>query len=221
MDNEYINLHLLADRYVQNAMSEAELAAFEERLVWDEQLRNEVDLADMLRKGMRAVAISDEAQPLTLFSRVFDAVSTPKFALAASILLVASLAVNVSQLQREAGDAGQLARNPIILPPLGTRSAGLETIQVDPNSWTIMLVDVVSGYASYRVTISDRAGASPPVFDQDGLSTTYPDALAVGLPGVDLPAGTYILRLAGLPTAAPQSDPYQDIYAIPFRVTVP
>ena len=56
MDRNYINQHLLVDRYLNNSLDQAELDAFEERLVWDRELIDEVELAERLRDGLKRAA---------------------------------------------------------------------------------------------------------------------------------------------------------------------
>ena len=70
MDSNYIEQHLLIDRYLQGTLKEGENDAFEERMVWDKDLVDEVDLARQLREGLRAAATAPErvAQPRGPFS---------------------------------------------------------------------------------------------------------------------------------------------------------
>jgi len=56
MDKQYIRTHLVVDRYLQGALSAREVAEFEERLTWDEELLDELDLAEHLRG---AVGLAD------------------------------------------------------------------------------------------------------------------------------------------------------------------
>ncbi len=56
MDRNYMNLHLVVDRYLQGTLQDDEKTEFEERLLWDEELMDELDLAERLREGLRASA---------------------------------------------------------------------------------------------------------------------------------------------------------------------
>ena len=56
METDYIKMHMVIERYVQGKLSDDEVVAFEERLVWDKALQEEVDLAEAMRDWLRESA---------------------------------------------------------------------------------------------------------------------------------------------------------------------
>ena len=59
MDKKYIERHGMVDRYLQGTLPESEVAGFEERLTWDQELLDEVELAERLRAGLRGATGED------------------------------------------------------------------------------------------------------------------------------------------------------------------
>jgi hypothetical protein len=226
MDSNYIEQHLLIDRYLRGTLKEGEIDAFEERLVWDQALVDEVDLAMHLREGLQAAATAREyvAEPqgFNLAAMVMGILAVPQYAAAASFLLAITLTAGVlmNPFVDLGGSRGNLASQTEIVPLLTVRSATVQTIHVDQNAWTVLLVDVMGTYTSYRVTVrGDEAGAEA-IWVQDGLTLTYPDALAIGMPGDKLDAGRYVLSLEGVVVADSGSRTYEHIQDIPFETAV-
>ena len=56
MEIDYIKSHMVIERYVQGKLTDDEDAEFEERLVWDQELQDEVELAETLRSWLHASA---------------------------------------------------------------------------------------------------------------------------------------------------------------------
>ena len=57
MDKAELQMMQLVDRYIAGQLDDEELVRFEERLVWDEALQDDVFLAEQLRKGLRALPL--------------------------------------------------------------------------------------------------------------------------------------------------------------------
>lgn len=223
MDSNYIEQHLLIDRYLQGTLKEGEKDAFEERMVWDKDLVDQVDLAEHLREGLRAAATAREyvAEPrgFNLAALVTGILTVPQYAAAAAsalaVMLTAGVLLNPSV--NIGGSQGTTAMQTDIVPLLAVRSGSVQTIDVDQNAWTVLLVDVMGDHTSYRVTVrKDEAGAEP-IWVQDGLMPTYPDALAVGMPGNTLDAGSYVLSLEGVIDADSDEKTYEHIQNIAFE----
>ena len=100
MDTNYIDMHLLTDRYLQGTLADGEKAEFEERLVWDQELIDELDLAERLRDGLRESMANDRytVSPGTagMVGRLFDLLAVPQYAAVASFVLGVTLTVGVS-----------------------------------------------------------------------------------------------------------------------------
>lgn len=196
MDRSYIDRHLAIDRYLHGRLTDAEIDEFEERLVWDQELQDEVDLAERLRAGLKAVAPAGEfaadGDP-GLLSRLAGTLSMPRYAAAASFLVGVSLAALL------AGDrqAGSLEGPTTVLPLMVMRSADLQTIPVDADGTMVLMVDVPLDYADFRVSIR-REEVADPFWTRANLEPGYTEALAVALPGHELAPATYILTVEGV-----------------------
>jgi hypothetical protein len=223
MDRNYIEQHLLVDRYVQGRLQGSERDEFEERLVWDEALVEDVQLAEHLRDGLRAAtaarAHSAEAPGFDLVAMVAGLFAVPQFAAAASFLLAVTLTIGVltSPLVEFDSQSGNPTLQTTIIPLFATRSEDVPTIEVDPATWTVLLVDVMGDYATYRVTVRKDESGSQAIWMQDGLMPTYPDSLAIGMPGDALAAGRYILTIEGVSPDGAGDATYERIQEMPFE----
>jgi len=223
MDSNYIEQHLLIDRYLRGTLNEGENDAFEERLVWDKALVDEVDLAKHLREGLQAAATAREyvAEPqgFDLAAMVMGVLAVPQYAAAASFLLAITLTAGVlmNPFVEFGGSRGNLASQTEIVPLLAVRGASVQTINVDNDAWTVLLVDVMGTYTSYRVTVREDEAGGEAIWVQDGLTPTYPDALAIGMPGDKLDAGRYVLSLEGVTDADSGTRTYEHIQDISFE----
>lgn len=212
---------LAVDRYVRGSLSEAETASFEERMVWDRNLLDAVDLGDRLRDGMHAVFTQGGAAPgdgRAPFDRIAAWLEKPRYAAAASFLL----AVGLAALARTTGPAPD--REPVLQDGLpteivalfATRSDEAIEVSVSTDSWTVLLADAPYGYDRFRAAVRRRDDAAKTVWSRADLRPTYPESLAVGMPGRLLPGGRYVLTLDGV---APGADGYERIQEIAFVVS--
>lgn len=222
MDRKYIDMHLVVDRYLQGVLAESEKAEFEERLVWDHELIDEVDLAEHLREGLRE-SVAEEKYTTSHANRglvvwLADVLSTPQYAAAASFLLAVTLTTGV--LLNPFAPAEEYQANPSttteIVPLLVLRGETAQTIRIDHQSWTVLLVDVMGDYDVYRVRIRRDESDADAFWTQSGLRPTYPDALAVGMPGKLLAAGRYVLTLEGLRDTETGEKAYEHLQDIAF-----
>lgn len=245
MDRKYIDMHLLIERYLQGSLAEAEQVEFEERLVWDQELMDELSLAERMREGLKAsaadVGYSVTAAQAGPVNRLFGLLSVPQYAAAASFLLAVTLttALFLSPLGPDS-NSGDYAATPSAVPPdlspqlnatlsalqnvpteivplFAVRGASPQAIVVNDASWVVLLVDVVASYDSYRVSVRKDESGAEPFWMQDGLSPTYPDALAVGLPGSSLPPGEYILSIDGTQPSQSGEKAFEHIQEIHFE----
>jgi hypothetical protein len=223
MDRDYIDMHLLTDRYLRGTLAEGETVEFEERLVWDQELIDELDLAERLRDGLQE-SITDDKYTAShgnfgIVARLSGLWSVPQFAAAASVLLAVTLTAGVllNSLMPDGGYQGNQATPTEIIPLLAVRGATVQTIVVNDNAWTVLLVDVTGSYDAYRVTIRKDESGAEHFWMQDELMPTYPDALAVGMPGNALAAGRYVLGLEGVRDFGTGEKTYEHIQDIPFE----
>jgi hypothetical protein len=225
MDRNYIKQHLLVDRYIQGKLEGREQDAFEERLVWDQSLLEDVQLAENLRDGLKEVsaepADTADSPGFDLVAMITGLIAVPQFAAAASFLLAVTLTFGVltSPLVDPGGRSGTPALRTDIVPLFTTRSEGVLEIEVDPDTWTVLLVDVMGDYPTYRVTVRKDDPSADPVWTQDGLLPTYPDSLAVGMPGSALATGRYVLTIEGVRTTDTGETGYEQVQEMPFEST--
>lgn len=200
MNRNYIDRHLTIDRYLQGKLAEDEQAEFEERLVWDQDLLDELYLAEKLQEGLRSSDLTkvhvarDDARP----GRLSRAMTMPRYAAAASFVLgvlVTSLFTN--NPDRGPGPGGIDAKPTSVVPLMVLRSADVQTIPVNLGGLTVLMVDVPLTYTSYKVSIR-REAAAEPFWVQADLVPGYTDALAVGVPGKELAPAAYFLTVEGM-----------------------
>ena len=226
MDRKYIDMHLVVDRYLQGGLAKGELAEFEERLVWDQELIDELDLAERLREGLRE-SVADDKYTAShgnygIVARLSDLWSVPQYAAAASFLLAVTLTAGVflSPFGPDSDLGGDQVATTEIVPLLVVRGDSAQTIFVNENAWTVLLVDVTGNYDSFRVTVRKDESSEEQMWMQDGLTPTYPDALAIGMPGKALAVGRYVLSLEGVRDAEAGGKTYERIQDIAFNTAI-
>jgi hypothetical protein len=203
MHRHYLDLHLAVDRYLEGSLEERECAAFEERLVWDQALIDEVDLAERLREGLRNSLAdglrtaetstgADSSRMWGLWLR-----HSPYAAAASFILGVGLSAIFLLSSPLSVDEHRPKATPTEIVPLLTVRGANIQTVTLKEDSWTVLLADATETYDSYRVTVRpDRDGAEP-VLTHENLPRTYSEVVAVSVSGAELPPGRYVLTLQG------------------------
>ena len=223
MDQKYIERHLVVDRYLQGTLSGGEVAAFEERLTWDRELIEELDLAERLRESIREVTEEDRSAVAADRSGIRDWLSylfsVPQYAAAASFALAVALTAGVllDPFGAGRGTGGFQATPTEIVPLVVLRGGSASPVVFSPETQLVLLVDVTGSHASYRVTVrADRPGASP-IWAQDELRPTYLESLAVGMPGDLLEAGPYVLTVEGASASIDGEKRYEHIQDISFE----
>jgi hypothetical protein len=221
MNRNYINTHLVVDRYLRGELTEEEIALFEERLVWDQALMDEVDLAQKLRAGIRSVLETDESAEFRhggMVDRVVSLFSVPAYAAAASFLLAVGMTSVLLTGNSPTGNslptAGQLATE--IVPLYATRSTDAVAMTVSEDAWRVLLLDAPAGYTMFRASVRRREDGDEVLWSRDDMLPTYLESLAVGMPGRILEEGAYVLILDG---KAEGATAYTRIQEIAFVVT--
>lgn len=225
MDRSYIDMHLLVDRYVQGSLVGRELEEFEERLVWDQALVDETKLAEILREGLKQSASDDQYSITRGGSRVSgwfsELISVPTYAAAASFILatVATTGLLLGPLSPDQ-DISIANSLPIeIVPLVTTRSESLPSVTIDENTRTVLLIDVLGTYDTYRVSFFGDEPDVDTLFKQDGLKPTYLGTLAIGLPGDLSTPGRYLLRVEGAVLAQSGDVTYENVQDIRFETS--
>lgn len=200
MEIDYIKMHMVIERYVQGKLTDDEEADFEERLVWDQELQEEVELAETLRSWFHASAketkysMSEQGGTLRWMP---DFLLNPGYAAAASLVL--GMLITFSVLQgpnTEIGFSIDESVPSLIVPLLATRSANsnLQQIPVRSGAVTLLLIDVPDSNQRFNVVVRNSTSGDA-VWKQDGLSAGYLEAVAVGIAGNAVPPGDYILAI--------------------------
>lgn len=217
MNRRYIELHLMTDRYLLGTLSEAEAAEFEERLLWDKDLMDEVDIAQQLRDGLRATGVA-ELNAIGASPRGFlqSVVAVPQYAAAASFFLAVML-TSLVFLGQVPPDLRQDASSADIVPLEVVRSSSRPTVMFKPDRTTVLLVGVFEEYANYRVTIYRNDAADETVWVDEAITPTYLDSLAISIPPGFLAAGAYTMTIEGQTGTGDQSSQYVALQQIPFE----
>src|SRR5262245_3120564 len=202
MDRQHIREHQVAERYLNGTLSPAEEKAFEEAFLSDPQLEQELDLAECLRTAFKDFdSVGSGERSPTPRARWFDLVSSPRYALAASLVAAVALAstgVLYVQNQDLRGGGGQTfapGGQTRLLPLVSVRGAASPNEIAPPaqGEWTVLLLDPGFGdYEVYSAVVARRDGQV--VLRRDGLSPTYEGLLALGVPGELLSPGAYEIR---------------------------
>ena len=218
-----MDLHLVIDRYLHGTLTEGELAEFEERMTWDQAVLDELEVAERLRDGLRASAAEDRYtnRGTSMMSRLSGLMAVPQYAAAASFVLAvaATTGVLLNPLTLSSNVVDHQTTLTEIVPLFAVRGNTTPPIAVNNEAWTVLLVDVTSPYESFRVTIREDAPDADAVWMQEGLTPTYPDSLAIGMPGRLLAAGRYVLSLEGVQISGAGEKKYEHIQNIPFETT--
>jgi hypothetical protein len=134
MRKDYIEVHQIAERYLQGKLSESEEAEFEERFLGNPELLDELELAEKLQQGLQDVAIVEtlhkKARPGSRSASFFR---TPQYAAAATVFLFVSMAVStvlyqrverLSEIVQMAPRGAAVGYDPRGAPPFGITRAG-------------------------------------------------------------------------------------------------
>ena len=214
MNKSDIDMHLLVDRFLAGALCDDKRAEFEERLVWDKDLLEEVHLAEQLRDAMKVSAESrqfegeDRVTGLgTLFANLF---AVPQYAAAASFLVAVAL-TSVFFMNPQGGVGGTLdydgwvpdtVMETVSYQLFSVRGSGQQALEVEANTWTVFEVDAVESCARDRATIRSAADTGESFTRQLTLKPNFQQVLAIGLPTEILEVGPYVLDVEGIDARA-------------------
>jgi hypothetical protein len=199
MNREYISEHNVVERYLMGRLSDEELAAFEERCLWDQEMLDELEAAEGLREGLRdfdAGAVqSAPRRPLARW------LLSPQWAAAASVLLVVSLATTGRLLLTQGpGSTDGLATARVYSIEM-MRTAGEPDVvlRVDPaDRWVVLLVyPDLERHDRFQVSLH-RKGEAEPLWQAKDIPPGRAESLAISLPAELLVPGNYHIRVQGL-----------------------
>jgi hypothetical protein len=216
MDSQYIEANSVIERYLADQLTEDERAEFEERLVWCEETRREVEVAERLAEGLRPHAGSRRRRPVWI---------TPLLSAAASAVLAVGLT-----LQFTGGPAeemlGVTAASVVHLDPIRSSQQWPE-IAVDYHSpWlTLVLYPEADNFSALHVTLERATGADtsggPVSHWQEVWSSTTParsaESVAISVRSGLLTPGHYRVRMDGLEGGVRQAAGESRFSAIPVN----
>ncbi|HET8697375.1 MAG TPA: hypothetical protein VFO94_07820 [Gammaproteobacteria bacterium] len=213
MDRRQIRDEQVIERYLGGTLTAAEEQAFEEAYLADPQLLEELELAERLRAGLKEAgggvagsagvggSAGATAYRAGRRARWQALVASPRYGLAASLVAAVALAstaallVQNRTLRTGAPAAGQTHTRLLQLVSVRGADNPNQIAAPAPGEWTVLLLDPGFGdYDTYRAVLA-RDGAE--VLRLDGLTPTYEDQLALGMPGDLLAPGDYEIRLSG------------------------
>jgi hypothetical protein len=216
MDRRQIRDEQVIERYLGGTLTAAEEQAFEEAYLADPELLEELELAERLRAGLKEAGVAGTAGGAGFTAGAAAAaayragprarwqalVASPRYGLAASLVAFVALASTAALLVQNrslgAGAPAAAQTHTRLLQLVSVRGADNpnQVAAPAPGEWTVLLLDPGFGnYDAYRAVLARRDGAE--VLRLDGLTPTYEDQLALGMPGDLLVPGDYEVRLSG------------------------
>lgn len=207
MDKKYIKENLLIERYLEDTLSIEERKAFEEQFLSSAELLDELEAAERLGQGLHDVTALENAHVAKKAPKTVSLLQSPYYAVAASFLLLISLGVSSSLLQKNATlsemDSGWAVPTEII--PLvsvrGVAGSELNTLSLGdaPKRFVMMLDPGFEPYSHYRATVYRLDPAEEPavLWQVDGMLPGYEDMLALGMPSSVLSPGDFEIQLEG------------------------
>ncbi len=207
MDKKYIKENLLIERYLEDTLSIEEREAFEEQFLSSAELLDELEAAERLGQGLHDVTALENAHVAKKAPKTVSLLQSPYYAVAASFLLLISLGVSSSLLQKNATlsemDSGWAVPTEII--PLvsvrGVAGSELNTLSLGdaPKRFVMMLDPGFEPYSHYRATVYRLDPAEEPavLWQVDGMLPGYEDMLALGMPSSVLSPGDFEIQLEG------------------------
>jgi len=229
MEKDYLDNNLLVERYLRGELSAEEQAAFEEALLSSADLVDQLESAELLQQGLRDVANLEQAHsaaPAT--SRFANLFNSPRYAMAASFMLLVSLGLSGTLLyQRGALDVPVMSTQ--IVPLITVRGApgdqAVNTLRVaEGNEQTVLMLDPgFEPYTHYRATIYRLDAANRPtrVVQVDGLTPGYEEMLALSLTSRGWKPGDYEVAIEGWRDEWPAGHAFDLVDTVPLRVVPP
>lgn len=219
MNEANTNKDLLIERYLLGRMTEEDAASFEEQFLASGELLDELETAERLQQGLQTVAAVEKARgkvdqrgARVASSGITALFHSPRYAMAASFLLLVSLGVS-SHLARQnnqlssmgPGNAVPVAEIFELVTVRGVTDEMVNTLELGEGITPFMLMidPGFEPYSRHRATVYRLPeGGSPEfVWQVDGLKPGieegYEDMLALNLPGSVLEEGDYEVHIEG------------------------
>ncbi len=208
MDMKHIENKLLIERYLQGTLSLEEEAEFEEAIVASPELLDQLEAAERLQHGLKDLSAVEGTAPAMPGGAAVAVLASPKFALAATVLLAVSVVFSGSIYRQNLGLTAALENagtGPTQVQALySVRSDGngapVNVVSPEPDGQVVLMVDPgFEPFASYRATLLrlDDGEPAKTVLELTGVTPGYEELLALALPSRTLPPGRYEIRVDG------------------------
>jgi len=208
MDEKYTNENMLVERYLEGKLTAEQAASFEEQFLSSDELLNELEAAERLGQGLHDVIALENAhvteKPASNVASLFQ---SPRYAMAASFMLLVSLGVSSILLQKNAhlSELGSNQAIPTEIVPLvsvrGVAGSDLNTLPLGdaPRQFVMMIDPGFETYSHYRATVYRLDPVEKPamLWQVDEMLPGYEDMLALSLPSSVLSPGNYEIQLEG------------------------
>jgi hypothetical protein len=206
MDRQYIRDHQVIERYLSGALTADEEQAFEEAYLGDQELLDQVQVAERLRDGIKSLDSAGGLERLRAPARGRQWFASRQYAAAASVLLAVSLGFS-AMLYRENIDlretGGSQASERTRLVRLEVVRGGGDAPQIvapELDVRTVLQLDAGAiAYDTYRGSVMRLDGDRPEtIWTRSDLVTELDgETVLIGVPGRDLQPGDYEARLEG------------------------
>ena len=226
MDRQYIRDHQVIERYLSGVLTADEEQAFEEAYLGDQDLLDQVQAAEWLRDGLKALDSAGGLERLRAPARWRHWLRSPQYAAAASVLLAVSLGFSAMLYRdnvdlRESSSSQTSERTRLVrLEVTRGGGGGLEIPAPDLDQRTVLQLDAGAvAYDTYRGTVERRDGdRSETIWTRSDLEAE-PDGetVLIGVPGRDLQPGDYEARLEGRMSDWP-SGRFEEIARLQLRI---
>lgn len=226
MDRRDTEHRLLVERYLQGGLTPDEEVSFEEALLADPQLLDDVLVAEQLHRGLR---LHSRAQPGSR-RRSVQVFGSPWYAAAATMLLALSVMLSGVLYVQNRGlreQSGSMAASAVTrLLPLVTVRGDADVNVVDrpeADELVVFLVDAgFTDYDEYRAVVFRVGdGEAVTVREASGLIRTDDDWLPVSVPGSLLTEGDYEIVIEGRMSDWPTGREAEQISRTPLRIVNP
>ena len=235
MNIKYTNENMLIERYLEGKLSDEEAASFEQQFLSSDELLDELETAELLGRGLNDVSalenanVTESPEPgVVSSSGVVSLFQAPRYAMAASFMLLVSLGVSTVLLQKNArlSEYGSIQAVPTEIIPLvsvrGVAGNDLNTLPLGdaPKQFVMMIDPGFEAYSHYRATVFRLDSAEEPamLWQVDDMLPGYEDMLALSVPSSILKPGYFEIQLEGWQDEWPANHGFEQLDTKTFRI---
>ena len=229
MDETHTKEDMLVERYLEGKLTAEQAASFEEQFLSSDELLNELEAAERLGQGLHDMSALENAHVTKKpTSNVVSLFQSPRYAMAASFMLLVSMGISSVLLQKNAHlsefDSNQAIPTEII-PLVSVRGAAgneLNTLPLGdaPKQFVLMLDPGFETYSHYRATVYQLDAAKEPamLWQVDEMLPGYEDMLALSVPSSVLNPGDYEIQLEGWLDEWPANHGFEQLDTKTFKI---